>query len=43
MQFFMFGGIVTATRYGDILSASLIPFLRKTYPNGADSVTSSDR
>lgn len=33
-QLVMFGGIMTATRYGDILSASLVPFLRKTYPDG---------
>ena len=30
----MFGGIMTATRYGDIISASLVPFVRKTYPDG---------
>ena len=29
----MFGGIMTATRYGDILSASLVPFLRQVYPD----------
>ena len=27
----MFQGILTATRYGDILSASLIPFIQETY------------
>ena len=32
-QLVMFGGIMTATRYGDILSTSLIPFLRKSYPD----------
>ena len=30
---FMFSGIMTATRYGDILSASLVPFIKK-YPDG---------
>ena len=30
----MFSGIMTATRYGDILSVSLVPFLQKSYPNG---------
>ena len=30
----MFTGIMTATKYGDILTASLVPFLRKHYPNG---------
>ena len=30
----MFSGIMTATRYGDILSVSLVPFLEKAYPNG---------
>ena len=30
----MFQGIMTATRYGDILTASLIPFVHKTYPDG---------
>ena len=29
----MFQGIITATRYEDILSTSLIPFLQKTYPD----------
>ena len=30
----MFSGIMTATRYGDISSVSLVPFLQKSYPNG---------
>ena len=30
----MCSGIMTATRYGDILSVSLVPFLQKSYPNG---------
>ena len=30
----MFGGIMNATRYGDILSASLVRFIWKTYPDG---------
>ena len=30
----MFQGIMTATRYGDILTASLIPFVHKAYPDG---------
>ena len=30
----MFQGIMTATKYGDILSASLVPFVQKTYPDG---------
>ena len=30
----MFGGVMNATRYGDILSASLVPFVQKTYPDG---------
>ena len=30
----MFSGIMTATRYGDILSASLVPFIKKKYPDG---------
>ena len=30
----MFSGIMTETRYGDILSVSLVPFLQKSYPNG---------
>ena len=29
----MFTGIINATKYGDILSASLHTFLRKHYPN----------
>ena len=29
----MFTGIMNATKYGDILSVSLLPFLRKHYPN----------
>ena len=33
-QLVMFGGAMIATRYGDILSAFLIPILRKTYPDG---------
>ena len=30
----MFQGIMTATRYGDILTASLIPLVHKAYPDG---------
>ena len=30
----MFQGIMTATKYGEILTASLIPFARKAYPDG---------
>ena len=30
----MFNGIMTATRYSDILSASLVPFLKGKYPHG---------
>ena len=30
----MFSGIMNATKYGDILSASLVPFIREKYPNG---------
>ena len=30
----IFGGIMTATRYADILSASLLPFLRKHFRGG---------
>jgi len=30
-QLVMFEGIMIAIRYGDILSASLVPFLSKTY------------
>ena len=29
-----FSGIMTATRYSDILSASLVPFLKEKYPHG---------
>ena len=29
----MFDGIMTATRYGDILSASLVPFIKEKYPS----------
>ena len=30
----MFNGILTATRYADILSASLIPFIQTAYSGG---------
>ena len=30
----MFSGTMTATKYGDILSASLVPFVKKMYPHG---------
>ena len=30
----MFDGILTATRYTDILSAALLPFIQKVYPEG---------
>ena len=30
----IFDGIMTATQYGDILSASLVPFIREHYPLG---------
>ena len=30
----LFSGIMTATRYSDILSASLVPFLKEKYPHG---------
>ena len=30
----MFSGIMNATRYSDILSASLVPFLKEMYPHG---------
>ena len=30
----MFSGMMNATKYGDILSASLVPFIREKYPNG---------
>ena len=33
-QLVMFEGIMTATRYGDILTASLVQFLRITNPDG---------
>ena len=33
-HFVMFSGIMTATKYGDILSASLVPFVKKMYPHG---------
>ena len=29
----MFDGIMTVTRYGDILSASLVPFIKEKYPS----------
>ena len=29
----MFDGIMTATRYGDILSSSLVPFIKEKYPS----------
>ena len=28
------GGIITATRFGDILSSSLLPFIQMAYPDG---------
>ena len=31
-QLVIFDGIMNATRYGDILKASLVPFIRKNYP-----------
>ena len=33
-HFVMYSGIMTATKYGDILSASLVPFVKKMYPHG---------
>jgi hypothetical protein len=30
----IFDGIMTATRYGDILSAALLPFIQMAYPDG---------
>ena len=30
----LFSGIMTATRYSDILSGSLVPFLKEMYPHG---------
>ena len=33
-QIVMFGGILTAIRYADILTASLLPFIREVYPVG---------
>ena len=33
-QIVMFSGIMNATRYSDILSASLVPFLKEMYPHG---------
>ena len=30
----MFSGIMMVTRYSDILSASLVPFLKEKYPHG---------
>ena len=30
----IFSGIMTTTRYAEILSASLVPFIRKHYPEG---------
>ena len=29
----LFSGIMNATKYGDILSAALVPFIREKYPN----------
>ena len=37
-QLVMFGGIMTATRYGDILSTSLIPFLRNHTQTAIDCI-----
>ena len=33
-QLVIFDGIMNATRYGDILKASLVPLIRKPYPEG---------
>ena len=33
-QLVIFDGIMTATRYGDILKASLVPFVQECYPKG---------
>ena len=31
-QLVIFDGIMNATRYGDILKASIVPFINKSYP-----------
>ena len=38
----MFSGIMNATKYGDILSASLVPFIHEKYPNGHRLVQDND-
>ena len=38
----MFSGIMTATKYGDILSASLVPFVKNMYPHSHRSFQDND-
>ena len=38
----MFDGIMTAMRYGDILSASLVPFIKEKYPSSHRLYQSND-